>query len=317
MIKINLTDRSELEKWYLEQGEITLTKRLKSKNKKFPGNPILILIQDNLETILIGNPNQLKDLIPKFEVHRGDFDIVEITSIFNYENSFAKKDADFEWCAYNLFKKLKINTCPYCNDNFTHTIIKNKDKTSKGLDKRILRPDLDHFYDKGTHPYLAVSLYNLIPCCTVCNSRLKLSKNFTVGSHVNPYLEGFGNDVKFNVKVNDITFFQGNSEKCNVNFKFSDINNPITKKACNNIKDFKLKEIYSLHKDYIYELIHKSMIYSDDYLDDLYKQYEGTIFKNREDLIRMVAANYIDDEDLHLRPLSKLTKDVIEQLGLW
>lgn len=317
MIKINLNNRSEIEKWYLEQGKIFINRRLKSKEKAFKNNGLFILIRKNLDTILIGNPSELKELIPQFEVGKHDFDDIGITSIFNYENSFAKKDAEFEWCAYNLFKKLKVNTCPYCNDNFTHTIIKNKDKASKGLGSRILRPDLDHFYDKDTYPYLAVSLYNLIPCCTVCNSRLKLSKAFNVDSYLNPYLEGFGNDVKFNVKVNDITFFQGNSEKCNVNFKFSDINNPITKKACNNIKDFKLKEIYSLHKDYIYELIHKSMLYSDDYLDDLYKQYEGTIFKNREDLVRMVAANYIDDEDLHLRPLSKLTKDVIEQFGLW
>lgn len=28
----------------------------------------------------------------------------------------------------------------------------------------------NHFYDKGTYPYLALSFYNLIPSCSTCNS---------------------------------------------------------------------------------------------------------------------------------------------------
>lgn len=308
MIKIALDNRSEIESWFLEFGKVVLEKRLKSKKNKAICTEFIEFIKQNLDKILIGNPIDLKHLIEQFEQNKAKFSTIEINKIFNYD-AFSSKDKKREWCAYNLFKKLKVNTCPYCNDTFTHTIIKSN--------KRILRPDLDHFYDKDTYPYLAVSLYNLIPCCTVCNSRLKLSKKFTIDSHIHPYIEGFGNDIKFNTKIKDISFFQGKPEHCDINFRFSDKESEKTKRACSNIADFKLKDMYNLHKDYVYELIHKSMIYSDDYLDDLYKQYEGTIFKNREDLVRMIASNYIDEENLNLRPLSKLTKDVVEQFGLW
>ena len=58
------------------------------------------------------------------------------------------------------------------------------------------------------------------------------------------------------------------------------------------------------------------MIYNDSYLDELLAQYEGTLFKNKEDLQRLITCGYVNDKDLHKRPLSKLTKDISQELGL-
>lgn len=41
-----------------------------------------------------------------------------------------------------------------------------------------------------------------------------------------------------------------------------------------------------------------------------------TLVKNEEDLLRLIFGGYISDEDLHKRPLSKLTKDILEQLEI-
>ena len=64
------------------------------------------------------------------------------------------------------------------------------------------------------------------------------------------------------------------------------------------------------------ELIQKAEIYNESYIDELMKNYEGTLFKNREDLIRLIFGGYITDEEISKRPLSKLTKDILEQLEI-
>jgi hypothetical protein len=46
------------------------------------------------------------------------------------------------------------------------------------------------------------------------------------------------------------------------------------------------------------------------------QNYEGSLFKNREDLMRLITCGYVNDEDLHKRPLSKLIKDISEELEL-
>ena len=75
-------------------------------------------------------------------------------------------------------------------------------------------------------------------------------------------------------------------------------------------------DVYENHKDIVAELLQKREIYSDSYIDDLLNQYEGSLFKNREDLLRLITCGYVSDEDLHKRPLSKLIKDISEELKL-
>lgn len=43
---------------------------------------------------------------------------------------------------------------------------------------------------------------------------------------------------------------------------------------------------------------------------------KAKLFKNKEDLLRLIFGGYIADEELGKRPLSKLTKDILEQLEI-
>ncbi len=74
--------------------------------------------------------------------------------------------------------------------------------------------------------------------------------------------------------------------------------------------------MYQNHKDIVLELIQKNAIYNESYLDELMYQYEGTLFKNREDLQRLISGGYISDEEIGKRPLSKLIKDISTELDL-
>jgi len=62
--------------------------------------------------------------------------------------------------AYTFVQTLDLKTCPYCNRNYTFLV---NDETGK------LRPEIDHFYPKSIYPFLAMSFFNLIPSCSICN----------------------------------------------------------------------------------------------------------------------------------------------------
>lgn len=84
-----------------------------------------------------------------------------IEGIFCYANMNKDKGND-DNMAYRLVNRLKAETCPFCNRIYTKTLM-------KGSDGGGIRPELDHFYPKSKYPYLAVSLFNLIPICSYCN----------------------------------------------------------------------------------------------------------------------------------------------------
>lgn len=81
--------------------------------------------------------------------------------IFKYNCLKNEKKCQKESSAYWLQRQLEVKVCPYCNRMYTTTLFgKNK-----------IRPDFDHFYPKSEYPYLAVSLFNLIPSCSMCNRK--------------------------------------------------------------------------------------------------------------------------------------------------
>ena len=63
--------------------------------------------------------------------------------------------------------------------------------------------------------------------------------------------------------------------------------------------------------------IQKKYMYDESYLDELLKKYEGTFFRNKEDLLRLISGGYINENEINKRPLSKHIKDISEQLELF
>jgi hypothetical protein len=266
---------------------------------------------DNLTSLLLSelevlqaHKEELERLCFKAKISKGT-----ILKVFGYENFRQSKRCQ------QLAEWLDIKVCPYCNENYTHTtVITNQN----GKDKIKLDFDFDHFLDKATYPYFSLSLYNLIPSCKVCNSCYKGEMKFEASTHINPYKEGFGEDCKFTITIKDVNFITQNTESICLNLEINEAVKPTSKgnKIQQNIDDLKLKDRYQNHKDYALELIHKNIVYNEDYINSLYQQYEGTLFKNREDVLRLISSNYIEEQDLGKRPLAKLTRDIVESLDL-
>ena len=69
------------------------------------------------------------------------------------------------------------------------------------------------------------------------------------------------------------------------------------------------------HCDYVQEIIKKHIIYSNSKIEEISSEFPD-LFKSKEEVYRIVFGNYITNDELGKRPLSKLTRDIYEELGL-
>ena len=238
----------------------------------------------------------------------------EIFKVFNYDtddNSFTKVDGGR--IAYKHAKKLNMNTCPYCNANFTFTIKSRRLKC---------RPQFDHFYNKGRYPYLALSFYNLIPSCALCNSgALKGQKQFDLSKNIHPFLESIDTIYQFRTKVNAVDFLV-NGNNFQLQMILSDkknINDPDVIKATGNIETFALNDRYAFHKDIAEIVIKNSYIYCNSAIYDLYNSLEVNgkkIFDSEHSIKEQIFGNYLKSSDFHKRIHTKLVRDIAEEFGL-
>ncbi|WP_247236438.1 hypothetical protein [Telluribacter sp. SYSU D00476] len=229
-----------------------------------------------------------------------------ILEIFDYDRSsrsFTKLRRGE--LAYKHASRLGLTTCLYCNAQFTFTINKNI-KT---------RPHFDHFLNKSSHPYFALSFYNLIPACYVCNSNIKGSNTYSIATHLHPFIDCLEGLYNFKTHINSVDFLVNNTE-------FNIILEPCKNasvhdltRANNSIRDFGIKERYFFHKDYVEDIIRKSHVYSESKVEELYTNY-NSIFNSKEEVIEFVLGNYIHADMLHKRILSKLTKDIADELRI-
>ncbi|GAB4053015.1 hypothetical protein [Spirosoma litoris] len=232
----------------------------------------------------------------------------EIFSLFNY--NFFTTDNEGKW-AYDHSLRMELNVCPYCNTQYTFTI-----KTSKGK----TRPQYDHFFKKSKHPYFALSFYNLIPSCYVCNANLKGQKEFRPSTHIHPFIEGTEDTIHFKTNISKVDFLLG---KKNFDITLQTIVTANTGKAARTNKSlsvFHIEEQYAFHKAYAGEIIYKAYLYTDTKIQELIEQFHKAngekVFSSKEEIIEMLFGNHLREEKLHKRVLSKLTKNIANELGI-
>jgi hypothetical protein len=215
----------------------------------------------------------------------------DVKAIFNYQNKFHDTISKF------FEENIEVHTCYFCNIDFINVF-----KTST---KRKNAFTLDHFIDKGKYPYLALSLYNLVPSCYVCNSKIKGSKEI---HDLSPTSKNFD----FNEKVKFKTFMQNENLQIDKTKDFElFLKEDFTDKYQEYISILELDGRYEYHKYKVLEMIQKRREYPDSRIAELAQLTQKTIQEVKQDLFGMYLA-----DDLHKRPLSKLIKDISEELGL-
>jgi hypothetical protein len=122
-----------------------------------------------LKEILYGNFEKLIEIKNKI----GKKDDNKIKSFFNYDKSKINNSSPLisklQPKISEFFQKnIEVHICYYCNIDFINTFKKNNETKNAFT--------LDHVLEKADYPFLALSLYNLVPSCYVCNSKVKDSK---------------------------------------------------------------------------------------------------------------------------------------------
>lgn len=210
--------------------------------------------------------------------------------------------------ANEVLERLKIRTCPYCNRNYTFTV---KSSCSTEVRAFTTRPEFDHFYNKSQHPLLALSFYNLVPSCSICNHG-KATENIGI----NPYFEGF--QSKFGIcnkkgmtllNINEIKLVKSEAD-----FSIGFIK-PSTSEQ-QNIEGLGLDVLYNKHKDYVMDLIEKSTSYGTLEQNQAFVDSFQGIYHTPQEVFEFIWGKYLNEEALENRPLSKLTRDILEQLDI-
>jgi len=313
MINIPYPDKNILDDFF-ETQKIEILRRIKAiknsksisrKKKKYRVTKQIkqllekLLDEQKLKSILLAEPNELIEIIKKYENNQ------------NLKKARYTKEAlhnilyrIFVDYGYEKIDKLKcidnigLGSCPYCNRNYVFT-------TSK---KGSIKPEIDHFYPKSLYPYLACSYFNLIPSCPTCNGfgAKEAKDTFYVYPISNPYtIKPI--DFQFSITPQKVDFIDDVKKE---QYDFTNFEIDIYGNKAN-LEIFHLEELYKQHKDIVLELLIKKVYYPQSYIEELSKYGFS-----KDEIYRYLFSNYNQDEDLHKRPLSKLIRDISEELGL-
>jgi 5-methylcytosine-specific restriction endonuclease McrA len=209
-----------------------------------------------------------------------------------------------------LIEATGTKVCPYCNRVFVENVAFSGGGSVKG--------QLDHFYPKESYPYLAISRYNLVPCCPFCNgSSGKGNKDPRKLKMVNPYSLTSAQGLKFKTNIRRKGFLNlltcADAVDVSTDTKaLPDMNN--------NCKVFHLKEIYNHHKDYMAEMYYKyNMMKTPAYkkfavkmLGLKAKRGPWKIRLSKSDWDRIIFGVYTEETDYHRRPMSKFCMDMVD-----
>ena len=225
-----------------------------------------------------------------------------------------------KWSAWHFMQVLDVGTCAYCNGGGVFSLrVDSKlpgrsKKVSEDGDKK--RSPFDHFFGHSKYPCLGLSLFNLVPSCTRCNTNMKGSQEQDIQKHVHPYKESFDDGAKFYAifeKYNAIAFPM-KQDVCVV------LRSPLTasadldleKRADASARFFHLEEVYNqTYGRELATIARRVVAIPQAYWDDLKNRFPGidTSIANQMLIGCSINRNLINKERL-----SKLTCDLWDQL---
>lgn len=315
-IAVDKVKRKEMEEKYLEDADgcnasifkvlrtPTAKDLLESKYKKiyqmFYDKTTGELIEEEVKKLLLADRKGLEKYIDIFGEYESDKALSDelLHNIFRYDRYSKRKIVN------TILQIMNVSVCPYCNRQYIFAITSRK-----------VRPQLDHYYPKSKYPYLALSLYNMIPSCSTCNMS-KSSLDTKIKPILYPYDEEFGDDVKFEIKIknsaNFVKVLQGVSGEFIIEIRTPETINQTTINT--QVQKLHLDELYNKHIDYVMDIIKSKYINTPERIKEIYMKFP-MLFHSSEEVKKMVYMADTRKESWGKRPLSKLTHDIDKQLA--
>lgn len=181
---------------------------------------------------------------------------------------------------------------------------------------------LDHYISQSYSSIFSLSLYNFIPCCANCNSRMKgaalISNDYEELKKLSPTCDeySFESEVKLTLQEKellDIINYQNHMDNYYLHFSLPD--NSIYKKE---IQSFNLTERYNYHAIEAVYLTYLMKKYSESQTLEFAKLLGGKSQSiNDTSILAKAIRNDILGNDLmnYSRSFSKLRKDILERDG--
>lgn len=203
------------------------------------------------------------------------------------------------------FRDLGIKACVYCNSQLCVTVEDHNGNL-------VAKFQVDHYLPKSEYPCFSVSLFNLYPVCSSCNNK-KGAKNLTFLLYDNAALAQ-ATHYSFELKDKDDTVaeYLTNRDAKIISVGFKEPPAPVGE-SFNEV--FAISGIYDTQIDIVEELILKSHIYSGVYRE-LIEDYMVDIYGSKDVLDRLIMGTYVEERDIHKRPMAKFTQDIARQLKL-
>lgn len=272
---------------------------------------VVKIILNNLEPLLLGTPYFLnrvakiwKNLIvsweskPYIEPHIKEFK-KDLSNAFGYSR-FRKSELN------RLALMLNVKTCLYCNQQYTIAFGASPDRPVQNLKLKNITAFLqfDHFFDKSTHPLLSMSLYNLVPSCSVCNQK-KSKTGYELSVH--PYVRGLSETIFFRIK--DRTALIDPRSYDNLEIEIDTGTDPVVGML---VDDLKLEQRYGRFRDIVMQL--ECAKYVERYYRDLEAELSaglgiaGDPVRTKE--LQRYLRGFRDEPEINDEPLSKFRRDI-------
>lgn len=332
MIRIPISNIQAIESEYFSKIKNYFNYKISNKDKleevfKRKRNlefKMLKYFHENLVSIVLARPHQIREIHENFikdlsinlndKQHKIQFFKFKkrMESYYNYFfqtiiNEAGTKNNLGRW----LSEKMNVKVCPYCNHNYIFTLNVTESKTENKITSK---PQFDHYLPKSKYPILSLSLYNLIPSCSVCN-KIKHEREFTFY----PYDETSKESVKFKIQsegdYNPSKWVTGEGKiRINLLHSFLDEKDTTEQEDKTTInKQLGLDIIYNEHINYAEEIVDKIFAYNNSYYDAMISSYNG-LGKTPEQIESIIWSAYLDN--VADRPMSKITNDILSQLKI-
>lgn len=126
-------------------------------------------LPQKIEDVIMASFDQLCNYYDEFlKLKISETDLSELEEIFKYTKGYDSAIAKF---FIDNAELLGIKTCCYCETAYVNTYT----TWDNGKQETRRMFDVDHFLPKDKCPLLGLSLFNFVPSCQVCNSRLKMT----------------------------------------------------------------------------------------------------------------------------------------------
>lgn len=232
---------------------------------------------------------------------------------------------DSEFKHKYLFKYFPV--CPYCNATYLFKL-----REKKGKETNYIGAQLDHYHPKDDFPYLAISIFNMIPSCPTCNHIKSNRKE----PHLHPYTEEMGNNAKFTlsmsclgelagVKFENIEEYReiesslGKYTRLEFNLKEGfdkrvelkikeGIEEELEKRIKNSKEIFQLENKYSGVREEIRDLYFKHKLLSQSQRNETLSEFGDSLGITEKEMEEVYFGARKTDE--YKRPLSKFINDI-------